>query len=241
MNDPPAAADVRLTYGGHASQFVDLRRASVAGMRPLVVMIHGGFWRARRDLTYAGHLCIALGEAGYATANIEYRRVGEEGGGWPGTFDDVKRAVEFARDRASEVDADPARTIVMGHSAGGHLALWVAAEIADLRGAIGLGPVADLLRCWELHLSNDAAAELIGGSPEEFPDRYRTADPALRPTSVPRVIVHGVEDDIVPVEISRKFGLPARLIELPGTDHYAVIDPSSAAWSEVMREIRALT
>src|SRR5258707_628377 len=162
MNDPPAPADVRLTYGDHPSQFVDFRRSSVAGTRPLVVMIHGGFWRSRRDLTYAGHLCIALGEAGYATANIEYRRVGEEGGGWPGTFDDVKRAIEFARERASTFDADPTRTIVLGHSAGGHLAFWVAAEITDLAGVIGLAPVANLRRCWELHLSNDAVVELIG-------------------------------------------------------------------------------
>src|SRR6267142_729690 len=112
MNDAPPAADVRLTYGGRPSQFVDFRRSPVAGTRPLAVMIHGGFWRARRDLTYDGHLCIALGKAGYATANIEYRRVGEEGGGWPGTIDGVKRAVEFARDRAEEFNGDPARTIV---------------------------------------------------------------------------------------------------------------------------------
>ncbi len=173
MNDPPPSADARLTYGDHPSQFVDFRRAAqgttIRSSRPLAVMIHGGFWRARRDLTYAGHLCIALGEAGYATANIEYRRVGEEGGAWPGTFDDVKRAIHFARERAVEFDADPARTIVLGHSAGGHLALWVAAEITDLVGAIGLAPVADLLRCWELHLSNDAVVELSAARRRSFP------------------------------------------------------------------------
>src|SRR5947208_699407 len=136
MDDPPAPADFRLAYGDRPSQFVDFRRGSGAGIRPLAVMIHGGFWRARRDLTYAGHLCLALGHAGYATANIEYRRVGEEGGGWPGTFEDASRAVEFARDRAAEFDADPARTVVLGHSAGGHLALWLAAELPDLLGVI---------------------------------------------------------------------------------------------------------
>src|SRR5438094_2663080 len=123
MNDPPPSAEARLPYGDHPSQFVDFRRAAHARNAPFVVMIHGGFWRARRDLTYAGHLCIALGEAGYATANIEYRRAGEEGGGWPGTFDDVKCAIEFARENAPSFDADPAHTIVLGHSAGAHLAL----------------------------------------------------------------------------------------------------------------------
>src|SRR5438309_3802769 len=138
MNDPPPPADLRLPYGDHPSQFVDFRRSHVPGVRPLVVMIHGGFWRARRDLTYAGHLCAALGRAGYATANIEYRRVGEEGGGWPGTFEDVRSALAFARSRGREFGGDPARTVVMGHSAGGHLALWLSSEVADLRGVIAL-------------------------------------------------------------------------------------------------------
>src|SRR6267142_1308977 len=129
MNDAPPAADVRLTYGGRPSQFVDFRRSPVAGSRPLAVMIHGGFWRARRDLTYAGHLCIALGEAGYATANIEYRRVGEEGGAWPGTFDDVKRAVAFTRDHAAEFDADPGRAVVLGLYSVPPLACRVATQI----------------------------------------------------------------------------------------------------------------
>jgi len=241
MNDPPAPADVRLTYGDHPSQFVDFRRSRIPGVRPLVVMIHGGFWRNRRDLTYAGHLCIALAQDGYATANIEYRRVGDEGGGWPGTFDDVKRAIEFSRESAASFDADPARTIVLGHSAGGHLALWVAAEIADLAGAIGLSAVANLRRCRELNLSNGAVLELMGGTPDEYPERYSAADPATRPTAVKRVLIHGVNDDIVPVEMSRDYPLPARIVQLPGADHFAVIDPSSAAWPEVISEIRALS
>ena len=123
----------------------------------------------------------------------------------------------------------------------GRLALWVAAEITDLRGVAGLAPVANLRRCWELHLSNDAVVELIGGTPDEFPDRYRAADPAGRPTPVPRVLIHGSADDIVPVDISRTYPLPARIVEIPGADHFGLIDPTSTAWPEVMREIVALT
>jgi acetyl esterase/lipase len=241
MNDPPAAAEARLSYGGHPSQFVDYRRSASPDQSPLAIMIHGGFWRAKRDLTYAGHLCIALGEAGYTTANIEYRRVGEEGGAWPGTFDDVKRAIEFARDRVPEFGGDPARTVVLGHSAGGHLALWIASEIVDLRGVISLGGVASLRRAWELHLSNDAVVELIGGTPDEFPERYRFADPEQRPTAVPRVLIHGSADDIVPVEISRLLAAEARVIELPDVDHFGLIDPYHAAWKHVIGELEALT
>jgi dipeptidyl aminopeptidase/acylaminoacyl peptidase len=240
MNDPPPPADLRLPYGDHPSQFVDFRRSHVPGVRPLVVMIHGGFWRARRDLTYAGHLCIALAQAGYATANIEYRRVGEEGGGWPGTFDDVKRAIEFARENAPSFDADSARPVVLGHSAGGHLALWVAAEIPDLAGVIGLGAVANLRRCWELNLSNGAVLELMGGTPDEHPERYSAGDPAVRPAEVKRVLIHGVNDDIVPVEMTRDYPMTAHVVQLAGADHFAVIDPSSAVWPEVLAAIRAL-
>jgi acetyl esterase/lipase len=240
MNDPPAPADARLSYGDHPSQFIDFRRSTIAGMRPLAVMIHGGFWRSRRDLTYAGHLCQALGEAGYATANIEYRRVGEEGGGWPGTFEDARCATAFARFRAAEFEGDPARTIVLGHSAGGHLALWLAAEMPDLHGVISLGGVVNLRRAWDLHLSNDAVVELMGAAPDQAPERYRSADPATRPADVPRVLIHGDADDVVPVELSRNFPQPHRLVEIPGADHYGVVDPASAAWPHVVRALGEL-
>jgi acetyl esterase/lipase len=241
MDEPPPPADARLPYGPDPNQFVDFRRSTVAGTRPLAIMTHGGFWRARVDLTYAGHLCIALGHAGYATANLEYRRVGHEGGGWPGTLEDVRRAVEFARERAPEFDGDPARAIVLGHSAGGHLALWLSAEIGDLRGVISLGGVASLRHAWELRLSNDAVGELMGGPPDRFPDRYAHADPEQRPTAVPRVLIHGTADDIVPVEIVRKFGRNVRLVEIPDGDHFGLINPASADWPTVLREVTALT
>src|SRR3954466_2940317 len=102
MDDAPPTAEERLPYGDHPSQFVDFRRSVSSQPSPLAIFLHGGFWRNRRDLTYGGHLCLALRELGYCTANVEYRRVGEQGGGWPGTFDDVKRAVEFAREHARD-------------------------------------------------------------------------------------------------------------------------------------------
>jgi acetyl esterase/lipase len=242
MNDSPAPADARLAYGDHPSQFVDFRPANGGSReaRPFVVMIHGGYWRARRDLTYAGHLCIALGEAGMATANIEYRRVGEVGGGWPGTFEDVKRATEFARSHASGLGGDVSRTIVMGHSAGGHLALWLSAAMPDLIAAVSLAGVVNLKQAWELRLSDCAAGELMGGSPDEIPDLYAAADPAQLPSAVLRILIHGDADGIVPIELSRTFPQPHRFIELPGVDHFALIDPATSAWARVLNEILAL-
>ena len=221
---------MRQHYGDQASQFVDFRRAAEGAGRPLIINIHGGFWRVRYDLQHAEPLCEALSAAGFVTANIEYRRVGEPGGGWPGTFDDVKRAVAFARQHAPQYGGNPSRTIVLGHSAGGHLALWVAAEVPDLTAAIGLAPVASLHQT----LSDNAVAGLMGGTPTQFPNRYAYANPA-RPTPVPRVIIHGTADDIVPIALSRAYAAPARLIEIPGADHFAVIDPQHPAWQTVLQ------
>lgn len=226
----------RVYYGREASQFVEFRRAAGEDPAPLAVMIHGGFWRVRFGLDHAAQVCDALAAAGYATANLEYRRVGEPGGGWPGTLRDVKAGVEFARDHAGEYGGDPARTVVLGHSAGGHLALWVAAEIQDLTRVIGLGPVANLELAFTLGLSNCAVADFLGGSPGDFPERYAEADPA-RLTLVPRVLIHGDADDIVPVELTRRFAGAGKRIEIPGADHSMVIDPAHEAWNVVLAEM----
>jgi acetyl esterase/lipase len=241
MEIAPPEAEARLSYGPHPSQFVDFRRPAGRGPHPFVIMIHGGFWRQRRNLTYAGHLCIALGLRGFATANIEYRRTGEEGGGWPGTFDDVKSAIRFARSRAAEFGGDPEHTVVLGHSAGGHLALLAAAEFTDLPGVISLAGANRLRRAYELRLGDGVVAEFMGGTPEELPEAYDAADPEKQSSPVPRVLIHGTEDDIVPVEISRSFPQPRRYVELPGGDHFCLIDPATEAWTVVCGELTSLT
>ena len=247
MSEPAPPADGRVPYGDSASQFVDFRFPAAPGVGPLAVMIHGGFWRVKYDLLPAGHLCAALAGAGFATANVEYRRVGEPGGGWPGTVEDVKQAVQFARLHAARFRGDPHRTIVMGHSAGGHLALWLAGEIADLAGVVALAPVASLRLAWELRLGNGAVAEFLQGSPTEVPGRYQAADPAQRPSAVPRVLIHGTADEIVPIELSREYvrlrrcdPVPVRLVELPACDHFDVADPQSPFHETVIRETRSL-
>jgi acetyl esterase/lipase len=248
---PPA--DARIPYGEFASQFVDFRFPAAPGVGPLAVMIHGGFWRVKYDLLAAGHLCRALAGAGFATANMEYRRVGEPGGGWAldekcsGTLEDVSHAVQFARRQAARFRGDPRRTIVLGHSAGGHLALWLSGEIADLAGVVALAPVASLRLAWELRLGNAAVAEFLQGSPDEAPERYQAADPAGRPSAVPRILIHGTADEIVPIELSREYvrlrrcdPAPVKLVELPAGDHFDVVDPQSRFHETVICEVRGM-
>lgn len=206
-----------------------------------MINIHGGFWRSRYDLVHANPLCEAMAREGFPTANIEYRRAGQPGGGWPGTLDDVLAAVRFAR---SQVKA-PA--IVMGHSAGGHLALWLASEMPDLAGVVALAPVASLRLAWERYLSDGAVRDFLGGSPDEVPDRYAAADPEVRAAAIPRILIHGTADEVVPLEVSRAYvnarsadANPPRLVELAGVDHSDVIDPDSPAWEAVLAALSEL-
>ena len=132
LSKQPPTADLRFPYGQDPNQFVDVRLPEGKGPHPVVFFIHGGYWRAKYDLTYAGHLCAALKKAGIATWNVEYRRVGNQGGGWPGTFDDVATAVDVLPSLVREaagggvISDEPA--LLAGHSAGGHLALWAASR-----------------------------------------------------------------------------------------------------------------
>ena len=174
---PAPKADARMAYGSDQNQFVDLRIPQSKGPHPLAICIHGGYWRARYDLEYLGHLCAALTATGLATANVEYRRVGNPGGGWPGTFSDIRCAYQFVMQKAQQYHFDAQHVIVLGHSAGAQLALCLAAHEAGLAGAISLAGVIDLQRAYELHLSNNAVVEFLGGTPREVADHYREADP----------------------------------------------------------------
>ena len=167
----PPPADQRFAYGSDPNQFIDLRLPSKPKTHasPLVINIHGGFWRAKYTLNHAGHLCAALTAKGLATANVEYRRVGNEGGAWPGTFADVRSAHQALRQRAASFRLDLNRVLVMGHSAGGQLALCLAAHEPSVKAVVSLAGVVDLRRAYELHLSNDAAVEFFEARRVRFP------------------------------------------------------------------------
>nr|BBH95795.1 hypothetical protein KTA_39940 [Thermogemmatispora argillosa] len=263
----PEPLTIRLNYGSQPLHFGELRLPSSPGPYAVVVLIHGGFWRNPYDLSLMTGLAKDLTAHGLATWNIEYRRLGDAGGGWPGTLQDVALAVDFLPQVAESYRLDLRRLVCVGHSAGGQLALWLAArpllarqalgaeqpsfateQALPLRGVVSLAGVADLEAGWQRHLGRDAVAELLGGSPADVPERYRLASPAaLLPLGVPQVLIHGTADDRVPVEISRSYaeraqraGDQATLVELPDVDHFALIDPGSAAWQKTRELVLAL-
>jgi acetyl esterase/lipase len=245
----------RLRYGEASEQFGDLYLPAGPGPYPLVIFIHGGYWRARYDLEHAHPLCQALARAGLAVWNVEYRRVGNPSGGWPGTFADVLAALGHVRRLALDYPLDLGQVRLMGHSAGGHLALWAAAarripaghplhdaHPLPLRRVVALAAVSDLRLAWDWQLSTGAVGELLGGDPQQAAEAYALASPIeLLPLGVPQMLLHGDADDVVPYELSQRYHAAARaagddctLVTLPATGHFELIDPRSTAWPHVL-------
>lgn len=249
LSKPQPPPDIRVAYGTDPNQFVEVRVPHGRGPHPVLLNIHGGFWRAKYDLTHAGHLCEALRSAGIATFNAEYRRVGNLGGGWPGSFEDIRSAYRFVQQEHARFQLDLTRLVTMGHSAGGQLALCLAAHEPSLRSVISLAGVVDLKKAYALHLSNDAVSEFLGGKPDVVPEHYREADPMeLSIAKARQWLIHGREDDTVPPEFSRdyvahkkKSGESVELLEIPNAGHFELIDPASEAFKQISRAVRAAT
>ena len=252
---------MRLQYGSEPLQFGELRLPSGEGPHAVAIVIHGGFWRAAYDLEHINGACEALTRAGVATWNLEYRRIGNPGGGWSGTLQDVAQGADHLRILATGYQLDLWRVAAVGHSAGGHLALWLAArrrlpsgsalysrDPLGLRGAVSLAGVADLRRAWDLRLSSGVVSAFLGGAPQEVPERYRQASPIeLLPLGVPQRLIHGTNDTTVPIEIARTYvgaavaaGDDAKLVELPGAGHFEAIDPGSQEWPIVEATVLSL-
>jgi acetyl esterase/lipase len=243
-----------VSYGSRRDQFGELTRPrGRPAPWPVAVLVHGGFWRARYDLRLQDRLVGDLAGRGWAVWNLEYRRLGwRSRGGWPATFHDVATGI----DELGKLDAplDLARVVAVGHSAGGHLALWAAtrpglpagapgAEPAvRLVGAVAQAGVADLREAARLGLSRGAVRSLLGGPPGRLPLRYDLASPVERlPLGVPQLLVHGDADDAVPIELARRYaeraaqaGDPCELVELSGCGHFEHLDPASDAWGAVL-------
>ena len=258
-----ATGSTRYPYADGQSQFGDLWLPGGEGPHPVVVLIHGGFWRTGFDLSLMDALAADVVAHGWAAWNVEYRKVGEEGGGWPGTFVDVAAAVDHlavlgaADDSRTAVALDLDRVAVAGHSAGGHLAAWTAVRDGLPAGAPGADPtvspvavvsqagVVDLRRAVDDDLGGGAAVGLMGASPDDEPDRYDLGSPIERvPTGVAVRCVHGRGDDIVPFDQSEGYvaaateaGDEAVLAPFDG-DHFPVLDPTHVSWTETLAWLR---
>jgi acetyl esterase/lipase len=238
----PPKATARIPYGKAPQQFGDLFLPHAAGPQPAVIFIHGGFWRNAYSLDHVAHLCAALARAGAAVWSLEYRRLGDPGGDWAGISDDIVRGAQRLVPLAQRYTLDLKRVIAAGHSAGGQLALWLAAQQAvDLRGVVPLAAISDLRRAYALQLNGGVVGELLGGSPDRVPQRYAAASPVeLLPIPAPQRVVHGTADNVVPFEMSRRFAKASRnakLIPLPGVGHFDLIDPRAKIWPTVQKNI----
>lgn len=237
--DERAAPPTRTTsYGDDPAQVFDVRLPERVTRGLTVVVVHGGFWRPEYDREHASRQAQAFADAGYPTAVVEYRRPGMPGGGWPGTADDVRDAIAAIR-RDPDVGRSPA--VLVGHSAGGQLVTWAAAQpwAHGLRGAVSLAGVLDLARGGATDVGGDAIPTFLGGSPTDVPDHYAAADPARLAPGIPVVLVHARDDDVVPFELSERYAAAhrspsVRLEAVPDGGHYGLIDPEHPAFDRVL-------
>lgn len=228
----------RHAYGEHPSRFLELSGPVGA---PLVVLLHGGWWRARHDLALMRPLADDLSTRGLRVANVEFRRIDGDGGGWPTTLDDVLAALDLL------TALGEGRPLLIGHSAGGHLAL-LAATRRDVRGVVALAPITDLVACAEQDLGEGATVAFVGTRPEEDAATYRAASPlANLPVGRPVLVVQGDDDVRVPAEQTVRFveaaltaGDAVELVTVEQGDHFVVIDPVAPAWRRTLAWLAAL-
>ena len=254
---------LRIQYGAGPEQWGELRLPESGGVVPVIVMIHGGCWQSEFTSTCFTRLAAWFTAQGYATWTIEYRRIGNDGGGWPGTFLDVATATDKLRDLARDHPLDLNRVYAAGHSAGGQLALWLATRgrlttgnelfvenPLSIRGVLGLAAITDLYtyRVGPANSCNSSVDQLLGGSPQTVSARYAATSPLQRlPLGVPQVFIQGARDPIVEpasvtkyIEAAKRTGDDATLLSLPQAGHFETSVPLPASEPALQEAIRLL-
>ncbi|MEM7343431.1 MAG: alpha/beta hydrolase [Chloroflexota bacterium] len=255
----PVDADYRYAYGDDPNQFGDLYLPPEGEKPALVILIHGGCWRAQYGLEPIGQMAADLAQHGVSVWSIEYRRLGN-GGGWPTTFEDVGAAVDYTAVLAEKHPLDLSKIVVVGHSAGGHLGLWLAARAQLKPGdllyqanplaidtVISLAGVCDLETAVARNICQESPAELMGGSPEDVPAHYRFGSPhAFLPLGTPHIHIAGQLDAAVPFDYVEGFvktaeaqGDQVELIPFPNAGHFEIVTPTSDEWVTVRETILA--
>ena len=250
---PSREPDRVLLYGEMPGQDVEVwLTASATEPAPLLVLIHGGCWLEAYDRSHLRPLATALADKGYTVLLPEYRRVGQAGGGWPGTFEDIASAVD-AVEELPIAGVDRKSIVLLGHSAGGHLALWAAgrdrieagSELYRVnpfmpRGVIGLAAITDLADyAGGSNNCQRVTPELMGGGPDDVAARYAVASPASQGVSIPALLLHGSEDAIVPMAQAR--ALPgAEVHEIRGAGHFDLVHPGTPAFQALLNALAEL-
>lgn len=252
----PGKEPVKISYGNDESQIAELYLPEGDAKVPVAVVIHGGFWMSSYGMELATPLAEDLAKQGIAGYAIEYRRIGN-GGGWPATFEDVAAAIDKLADQPR---LDLSKVVAVGHSAGGHLAVWAAGRPGLPQGAPGAAPrvvlagavsqagVLDLINAYDEKVGGDAVPAFLGTTPAKDRARYQLASPYERlPLKVPVALVHGTRDGQVPIEQSRRYrdaaakaGDVVKLTELDHVGHFELIDPDDQAWQTCRSETQRL-
>ncbi len=257
---PQPQPDTVIHYGADSLQFGELRLPRAKGIHPVVVVIHGGCWMSAFGVNHARSESEALRAAGVAVWTIEYRRVGSPGGGWPGTFEDVGAAIDYLRHLEQPFHLDLSRVVLVGHSSGGHLAVWAAArpkldraeairgrDPLPVHGVVSLAGVPDLRLPLKTSppTCGDAILRLIGDTSLA---RLRITSPAeVVPLGIPQTLIGGAEDPIVPAawandyaDLARKAGDHVTVRIIPHASHFEIIAPGKPAWNEVLAAVLAM-
>lgn len=256
LGRPPPPADRTARYGSAAAQEGDLRLPTGPGPHPVAVVLHGGCWRSLADRGYMAALAAVLARAGWASWNLDYRTVDDPGGGYPGTFRDVGEGIDHLRRLGDDHGLDLERVVTVGHSAGGHLALWAAARAGipagtpvganrplPVRGVVALAGIADLedFDARRGRGCGHAVRTLLGAAPADVPDRCARVSPGrLLPLGVPQLLMVGEDDPVVPpdhlrhhLRAARAAGDEADLVVVPGAAHFEVVAPWWVGWDAV--------
>jgi len=235
-----AAADLRISYGNAPAQFAELRLPRGAGPHPVVFLIHGGCWLNAYGLDHVAGIAESLRRRGIAAFTIEYRRVGDDGAGYPGTFEDVRSAFDSLQAIAPHHALDLTRVLLMGHSAGGQLALWLASEPqVRVMGVVALAAVTDLAAFATPNGCDAAVARLMGSAADAANARYIAASPASRPappSGTQVLLVTADADRVVPAGQASAYlsAFPGTRVQRVPGGHFDLVAPWTAAWTRVL-------